>query len=1005
MKTLKALSILSKGEKNEETVESPLAKHAARYKAEFEQREEEVLAKQTAARVELPFVKAFQAKLARAISTAPADNMPIVTRFDIYSSIRKIAERSVNDRGLKDLTIKLEKVWQAEPVGSLSYGEVRGLVSMYKDQFPRSKAADALEAEVGRVGMHKLPVAKLARIAKNIKTQHDYDIAMEVNGYASDRPEAIRARSFVRALVEMQGDSVHTAAPKKRDDRDMAHRVADRVEREAKMPFPPKDEEEELPGELEPEMSPLDEMAPPEELPGEELGAPLDMDMDPSAPPELESGEELLQEIQDVSTEIVNDAPPEALPFIEHEEAEGHHTAPVGTPTWGAEEVLLEGHESAPPSPEWMAEEAEEIMQGGPTDMPGDLPDEDMPLDLGLPPEEEEFPMQLGAAADSKKGKGIPLPPKAKSQPKVTTYMPKPNGGKVLKAELVEDAILAGRRVVHGGISIHINDKNEVELWNKNAGRACDLISVDTAIADFLNMVNVAKKASIKPIVKFAFTLKALVDVPCDGCGSVTMFEKAASESDSYKCECGTLIPATITAELAKIGLGFQSYEVTVQYSPLDKEHIIGMVQSVSPHTKVVSDTGKVMVLSFIADEGQQDVDLVKQQIEGLGGLNKIVGVKPLAEESSGEEQMEVQRGPGEAYPEGGPGSAEGFEPKNEDPADRVQSPGQIPVRKKKSQVGGPDAANQSELEFAQPKMGPGATPPALPTDKSPMSPGTEPWPAQDVQRQMSELAKGGMPDEQVLKQMVEMGAIVNAQDPFAQEMLNKAKMASKKAQALPPSGGLPPPVPGATAPAAPAQDDALPMNEVIQAALTNYKAQGMNLFQAMKELQKEHGERLSEAGAEAAGDFLHMAQELWTGGSNPGAGVAVDLGGSDAVSLMAAKKSAADSKMKAPSLHKPKDHVKVSPPGEDSSTKDLLPVPGKIKSQPGKPKGKLSDTNLGDDSSVKDLLPSPGKPSANHSPTSQSGTKLPAKKLDSDSEGNDPFNTPALKAEPKVKK
>jgi hypothetical protein len=685
MQTRKALQKLSKGEVTySDRATSRLFEQGSRFAEMYDAKEREIVAKKNADSVPMPFLESIKRKVAKMVES-PNENLPVVTRFDLHSGIRKMAERAPTDAGLKKLASQLERAWRAEPLGALTYGDVNGLVHLYRDQYPRSKAADAVEAECARVGMHKLPVAKLARIAANIETQADYDSAIEANGYAGDRLEQVRARTLIRELVAMKGAGVD-AHVEQSDDRDIGERVANRLSKEAElekqanfdealgmlthvsdetssliryvdqaamelgadgldnistkatglsqaleqwqglltdlrdeaqpmsqekvdsMQPKPKSAPAEAPA-ADPEKQQLNQdmsdagmqkkwydprtwkfqsgklaadvaslaaevdgelsdrlfryakilnattrrfaqLMPPDALESEEglldneteKSPELNVPKAPAHAPEQEltpevvqDGADIVQDIQDVAQEVVMEAPPEALSYIEHEMAEGH-TAPPGTAQWGAEEILMEGHDAAPPSPEWLAEEIEELAGG----------------DLAGPGPEAKLP-PMGAA----KGKGIPLPEKVKAQPNAKNALPSvpKDGGKALKAAEIEEALLDGKTVrsASGNVRILINKNDEVELWDRTAGRAADLTDLDIVIADFINMANhEVKTAKAKKVS--AIRTVTVVDVPCESCATISKFEFTASRDDQYSCKCGHLIDASTVIDLVNVG-------------------------------------------------------------------------------------------------------------------------------------------------------------------------------------------------------------------------------------------------------------------------------------------------------------------------------------------------------------------------------------------------------------------------------------------------------------------
>lgn len=625
MQTRKALGVFSKSAQEDNKVSKNLSDSADKFLQQYEDREKYIASRKHQYEMSLPFVEALKSKIAKVTKTAADDSMPVIGTFEIYSAIKKVAERSSGDRGLKRLAVQLEKSWRDNMSGSVTYGQLRSLVAVYKDQFPKSKAVDALQSECARLGYHKLPVAKLTRIASKIKNQNDYDIAIDVNDLAGDRPEQIRSREFIRAMAERSASIV---APTSKDYRLASERALDRMatldknadlmsaidkmtyakemaesliselngaaqelfedgleadgqslsdladqleqwrgqlnvvdsglagdnsaesvpsaeaapaerrgpdvplhdrktfdgpspseraqevmnsedldgagmskkwwdprtwsfgkmsnlldaldaasaivpnrkyarilEKFAQMLPPPEDF-----GPMEDEMLGTEDMFPAVDEPAD-LGAPLDMPTDGLSDPAVDTGDlaQAVDMMRDVEELVQTETPPDVQNYVDHEMAEGHHSAQPGSSAWGAEEVLFEDHSAPPPSEQWLAEEEVEIMGGAPP--PGDQ-------------------MPIMAAKKSKSLKGMPLPGKIKAQPNQESKLkfgPK-DAPRVLKASEIEDALLKGRKIRAGKLTMFVNDNDEIELWRGTSGRAASLAHIDIVIEDFRRM-------------------------------------------------------------------------------------------------------------------------------------------------------------------------------------------------------------------------------------------------------------------------------------------------------------------------------------------------------------------------------------------------------------------------------------------------------------------------------------------------------------------------------------
>jgi hypothetical protein len=854
MQTRTALQTLSKGEHTYGDRMGPqLLSQSDKYINAYNEIDRQILARRESLSTssQLPFVETLRKKIAK-LMDEPNGDLPVITRYDLYTGVRKVAERAPADAGLSKAAALLERSWHQDPLGTLTYKVVAHLMNQIKDQYPRSKARDAIEAECARVGLHKLPVAKLARIASKIDNQADYDLAMQTHGFGGSRPEQVRSRALVRDLVALRGAAIDARETKSKESRDLGERVGskvadlqkradyqlaldmladaqvlanklsglvDKASMEAHtdgaddvgaglaqlskkmstwvselgaigqhaLPLSedqvdqmvPKKEEPEAPStpgksveqqdaddagigpkklydprtwfkkypgtaslldsvktaapllanELGVELStfaerlaqfvenePLKPQLPEDlhNLPND-LGAPLTPGDGQVQPQELEQGVEVVEQIQDAADQIIQEAPPEAMDYIDHEMTEGH-SAPPGTAEWGAEEILNEGHDAPPPTDQWLQEEMEE-MGAGPAAGPAAGPKmmgapNEMPITAKAPPGMEDVVMKLKkqypsdpekafatawsiynrkqghTAADEpnyppftpvhspvpcpkcnshevdnlgdgeslyclkchnawipasdqldseglipmphlsgkeQKGKGIPLPGHVKTHPKVTTYAKEvgQDGGQVLKASQIEDQLLLGKPVKVGNVSISVNHQNEIELWNKTSGRACDLLHMDTAIADFMAMVKSDEMERRANQLDCVYDITQLVNVPCESCGDITLFEKAADiKTGQYACPCGHTIVAATVDELMRTMPWVDTYDIKIKYgNERSRKAAINSLRGLVGADAQITDSKKSSVLStIVANVDHWDLSAADHTLNQLGG-------------------------------------------------------------------------------------------------------------------------------------------------------------------------------------------------------------------------------------------------------------------------------------------------------------------------------------------------------------------------------------------------
>lgn len=381
MQTRRVLEILSKGSEVNDIGDGPLSKLAQKYLDDFANTDREITARREGNGVNIPFADALRKKVAK-VSESENESIPVIAKFDLYREISASAKRAPKDTGMQRLAMHTKKIWESDPLGMATHGEVYGLIRFYKETNAGSKAASAVEAACSKMGAHKLPVAKLARIAANISSQSDYDSLIVSNRLNGNRIEDIRSRSFIRQLVAMKNVALSTEKQaqvtkdfKPSEDLDLSTSI-------------PMDQPSDVP--VEDPLSDIDNVM--SETPAEPVTPE-------NAPEKVEEIKDVVEPIQQEFREDLADEDA-AVPYAEHEQQEGH-TDSVGTATWGAEEMTMDGegpegkgHSAPPMSDEWMQEEIEEInnaneyitsggldedFESGALDLGGMNPDELMP--------------------------------------------------------------------------------------------------------------------------------------------------------------------------------------------------------------------------------------------------------------------------------------------------------------------------------------------------------------------------------------------------------------------------------------------------------------------------------------------------------------------------------------------------------------------------------------------------------------------------------------------------
>lgn len=244
MQTRKALKSFSKGNIKYDRVSpgGPLAQNADRLMKQHEERQASI--RQQGERhniaANLPLLEAARQKIQHIIGERVLpDDTPIAMRFDVFNSIKHVAKGNPRDIGLSRFATHLERLWHEDPVGVLSAGAISRLRDHYQSENPRSIVGDVTDQVVPKVAFNNLPVAQLSRIAAEIENQEDYDASMIRHCLHRDDIKSIRARTFIRELVErknaarLEDETPSIGLATKSRSGNAAQRVMDRLAQEA----------------------------------------------------------------------------------------------------------------------------------------------------------------------------------------------------------------------------------------------------------------------------------------------------------------------------------------------------------------------------------------------------------------------------------------------------------------------------------------------------------------------------------------------------------------------------------------------------------------------------------------------------------------------------------------------------------------------------------------------------------------------------------------------------
>lgn len=212
MQTRKALKSLSNGKSNYDrvTASGPLAANASKFLELHASQQEQIKQAQLRHEVSasLPALAAAKEKLNQIIGEKITNDSPIAMRFDVFNVVKKASNQYPQDIGLKRLATNLEKLWHEDPIGTISAKSLSAIRDYYQNQSPRSILSNVINEMVPKIAFNNLPVANLVRIASQINSQMDYDNAIISHGFAGNDINSIRARTFIRELVNKKANIV-----------------------------------------------------------------------------------------------------------------------------------------------------------------------------------------------------------------------------------------------------------------------------------------------------------------------------------------------------------------------------------------------------------------------------------------------------------------------------------------------------------------------------------------------------------------------------------------------------------------------------------------------------------------------------------------------------------------------------------------------------------------------------------------------------------------------------
>ena len=153
-------------------------------------------------RFSTPHVEVVRRRIAEArAADLLANDAPAISKFEAARTAASVSHAAPQDFGLRRAALHIAKVWEADKDGVLTVADLARLRAHFVGEYPRSTVRTLFDNDLAGGGFHTLDTRRLRQIAAQVKTQDDYNDAIEDNGLGGADVRSQRARSFILACV------------------------------------------------------------------------------------------------------------------------------------------------------------------------------------------------------------------------------------------------------------------------------------------------------------------------------------------------------------------------------------------------------------------------------------------------------------------------------------------------------------------------------------------------------------------------------------------------------------------------------------------------------------------------------------------------------------------------------------------------------------------------------------------------------------------------------------
>lgn len=131
-------------------------------------------------------------------------NVPIVTMKDVYHRIAELSNTYPENSAIKSIAFHLKCKYESDPQGYFTLGQVEDLKKYAAKILPKKLFAkssnivcDVIDGIIKSSIKNRFDIKKLDKIASEITTQDQFDVAIETNGLSLDRPDMQEIREYI----------------------------------------------------------------------------------------------------------------------------------------------------------------------------------------------------------------------------------------------------------------------------------------------------------------------------------------------------------------------------------------------------------------------------------------------------------------------------------------------------------------------------------------------------------------------------------------------------------------------------------------------------------------------------------------------------------------------------------------------------------------------------------------------------------------------------------------